>query len=494
MVANNGPSFKVNSIHYEGSPVFEGIPLLDASEIKSMKSRYKMSTFSHQFGEEPVYNYDGDDVVFKTANNTFRVPRWEFENHGEFYNIDDFNIKDWFRAAEDNPPVHNDVVPTFPELVRSHLREYHGFEDSIPEGIIEGKPERVRLPNKRDTDVNLYTTQFKYYLVPFNDTGKKLSEVENMRQYLLSHSLDKREMHRDESNPESYAHLKKLSETRGFRNPDQLGGYGVLEQGRDEIASTIHYKKGHAYFVMNPNFEVRVDKIMERLGLEGRREKELVIDSIWNHEDTHLFDKAQLSGLTGENILRRIKIERLVGKVLKNFYGERAKEVGEDKANVYEALAEDNRRYIDSITKHHLKELLFGKKNSRNSKYKNLEARLTSEAMALGLKGEEVVAYVAEHISSYENLEAIEDSDKIDTDSEKGNGLESKLQSSGEDEDSEDEESEKPYKKVLRYSKVLSKAQVYERNDADEKTDSEDSESSDDSEAEEGESSESSSE
>ncbi|MBI2661820.1 hypothetical protein HYX09_06170 [Candidatus Woesearchaeota archaeon] len=437
-MAGNGASYKIPDVvmHYRGIPAIPDVRLLDKVEpSKSFLSAIPMGTFSYGQGSEPLYviktNENGQTgAFFRTANNIFFDPIEDFKKEGNFFGNDDEidlrygSMKGWKEAGEDLCPALFDVVPPLPELIRHIAREHLNLDIEVPEGIIEGTPKILNMPHPRDTKVYLYTTPTHYLVSSFNDVGKKLSQSENMRQLMINYALDYREMHRGEPNPEALAYSEHLK-ANGFRNPKKLAAYGVMEG--DFIAATSYLPNtDEVFLIINRKFEGDVNKFMEKYGIDGRIGMQYVIDSIFNHERTHFFKKAQ----GGASILRKIKVERLVGRMLEKFYSERSKIVNGEDAAIYRKLAQENKDYQKGITRHHLRELLLGQSH-KGDKYKALEETLKSEAIAMGLEEGEIDSYVERKISEYAATESLGEITESSGKSIKENTLEAKVAKSG---------------------------------------------------------------
>lgn len=406
----NGPSYRVLSEDYvyRGQPALHGIKHLSPAEIVSMRPRYKIGAFSFGQNEAPLYNFDGNKVVFRTPNNVFEASREDFGKYGNFFGNDDFGMEGWLAAGEKVKPIMFDEVPALPQLP-GQSGHHH------PEGLWLGVPLRMYLPDSRDTPVNLYTRS-TWVNVPINKVGIYLSKAANAELYFRNALLDTREMRRGDFNPEMAAWLEYLG-SRGFRNPGELIEIGV--QKDDFYAAT--YPGRHVALVLPDDFEEKVDGIMRSYSLEGSRARQLVIDQIIFHELNHFFPK----GYKGYDFLRW-RIEGRAGKLQADFYGKRAKLLeGKDAAGIYKVLEQIDRDYARSWSLRNvvLHGLLRGKSGSRES----LESRLEAEAASLGLKGDAIAAYVGMMMDDYDAREAAEEGAKPEKSGRKG-GLESRVE------------------------------------------------------------------
>ncbi len=453
----DGTSYQIDGAYF-GKPAFQDIKQLDANLIKSMGSK-RIGTFSYGYGENPIYHSDNDSenefVGFRTSSNYIQVPKSDFEKYGNFFGNDDKGMEGWLKAGEDVNPSMFDEVPSYPEwLVHNH--------GEAPQGIIEGKAHILNLPHPRDTKTYLYVTPINYLISAFNDVGKWISKSENMRQLVINHSQDYRTMNRGEPNPETLAYSAHLAKNK-FGEPYEMDGYGVMDMpDKSAIAATRHHGKGHVYLIINDNFYEHVQRKMEAYGIEGRVGRDLLIDSIFNHERTHFFKK----GSNIRTVFGRIKVEKLVGRMLEEFYESRAKSAGEEDAAAYRTLAKDNRHYRSWIGKALFREWLFGKEAKES--HKHLEAILTAEAIALGMDEGEIESYVSSKIAEYESRESLT-RQITDSKSDKSS-LESRVESS--EKPAKGRKAAKGKEKGRAYESI-SKMQVYEKREADEDSEKE---------------------
>jgi len=448
-IKGNGPSYEVLSKDYvyRGFPALKGIAQLDPSIIKSSRSKYKMGTFSFGYNKNPLYNPDGDNVVFRTSGNVFETAKADFEKYGNFFGRDDFEIEGWLAAGEKAYPNIFNEVSYLPDLVRQS-GHFH------PEGLWLGVPLRMYFPNKGDTPVNLYTRS-TWFNVPINKFGVNLSKVANAENYIKNAILDVREMRRGDFNPEIAAWLDYISK-KGFKNPGKLIEIGV-EKGNFYAAT---YPGKYITLVFPEDFEEKIQGIMEQYDLHGERAKQLAIDQIIFHEIHHFFPK----GYEGYSLFRRY-IEHRAGKLQADFYGKRAKLLeGKDIAKIYKVLEQIDSDYAKSWSFWRaLKKGLLGYKKNGLSNRESLESRLEADAAALGLKGDEIANYVSMMMADYEAREALEESSKPARSERKGN-LESKVESLSRSAKSKGKGSREKGKEAAIYDKM----QVYEGKEVEE--------------------------
>src|SRR3989338_11064303 len=152
-------SYKVSVPYYEGAPSVSDrlIPEIAPKEIKSMQS-LPISYFNPHF--------IGGKAVTRTANNVYPTSLKDYAKRGYFSQPDDFQIRGFEEAGENNPPSRHNLIPPKPDVA-----------------YIVGTPKPMDLKIE-DTPVNLYTTPVLVNAVPPNKEGKYASKIRKLEQDL----------------------------------------------------------------------------------------------------------------------------------------------------------------------------------------------------------------------------------------------------------------------------------------------------------------------
>ncbi len=400
-----GASYHVNSEHYHGEPGFKKIPVIKPTDYGFPgKNKTPMGTFSYKFGgENPTYSFDKTHgtVSFRASQAIHETSLADFKEYGNFFGKDDFEMKGWLAAANDVRPADFDVVESWPPQVIFYL---------IPNvGIIESKPKKLPLPHKNDTKVDLYVTD-KYVLAPFNKTGYWFSRLENFKQDLSDTLLEYRESLRGEFNPELVAWLSFL-EKKGFKDLHALEYLGIGIIPDDAAAATAPLAKlgmgKKIALLASHDFDQKIAAWMERYNISGENGRRLFKDFIIYHELYHFSEKGHSANKSNRSI------EHKIGKLLEEFYRERAKIVSEEDASVYRALEKVNTDYAKKFSIYSaLKQALAGKiaHTKKGTHIDALVERMASEALAQGYTSTaQLHAYLTAKIAEYEIATAAEE-------------------------------------------------------------------------------------
>jgi hypothetical protein len=265
--------------------------------------------------------------------------------------------------------------------VGSHAIEYvKPFEENE---LLEFPEHRLNYSQYGMTDVNLYIRDLAGR-VPINKVGYYFSKIANLEQDLRNLIFtDYFFKEPPNYNPETLAFLEFLIE-KGLGPAREIEAIGVRNL-EDDVAQTAR-SNGTAALIAAKDMYEKLRSVAQSHGLEGDEAVWFEKLSTWYHELCHVYIR-QLMSKSNEEVK--------VGELLAEFFGQRSSLLEERIAKYYKTLSSQHENYALNCKS---QKLLSSKLESLNSKIESLIRKYASEARAIGMNDEEMMAYVTDRI------------------------------------------------------------------------------------------------
>ena len=366
---------------------------INSKDIISMRQDIPVSFSSYPYGTTSP-TITGDKAYLKSGGGRLHVFSKSdvLSQHGLPMTWEESGprLAGWIANSTLNPPVNNDVIPTYYDITGNRIGGI-----AYIAGI---KPLRMYLPHPHDTKVPNYTTPDLVVANDINRQGNRVSQLENFRQKIHSGVLfnDTNQLHYEIARWTEFLGSKGI---KPVKNP--LYGIGI-ERADDFIAG--YYPKNRI-LVANFDFNGIVKDLMKRYGLTESEAVEAGERYAIFHELAHAY------GISGTR-----RGEKLQGKLGAEFYTTLANESDGKWSRIYKALAQRNSDYAErfSLTNTLLREATKGPE----FEYSNLSAhKFWHEGVELGYSGKALEKYVKSRMKeTFEPLSEEESDDSSNLD------------------------------------------------------------------------------
>lgn len=301
----------------------------------------------------------------------------------------------WFANGNENPPARNNVMPRISDLTNGQLNSLWHMEGITPLGLW--------LPNKHDTNPNIYTTQDLVAAYDMNARGQLASKVEEFRQKIKTGVLhnDANQLHYEIARWYEFLDSKGVHPNESPVHAIGVGNIGGLAGYNDEIKSLS----------ADLNFHERAKEWIGRFGLTDREKVQAMERAIILHEIAHAF------GIDGDR-----RGEQLQGRLWAEFYSTLAKEFeGTRWQTIYNTLSEVGKDYAESYSFfNYLKHQASHEEARRQTTTFNiLLNKYQIEGEEKGLEGKALEKYVESRIKNTFREVPTDESDSLDSRIEK---------------------------------------------------------------------------
>ncbi len=358
-------SYWVLSGHkYIGPTSVRSVPKIKAEEHKSMEFEAPtVGSYGHANTSQIFTKYG---VVTRTSNKRFVTSYQDFSANGYFSQQDDYEIQGMKMAGEDNPSARHNLIATTPRV-------------AYIQGIT---PTKLKMPNVRDTSVDLYTTS-EINIVPINEVGKNVSTTHGIVYEGLKNLVwDKDKL---DYQMETVTRMELLSSKglKPIRGEAPVLGYGIEY---DDSFFAAYYPE-QRYLVTNANFHGKVRDAASKYGLTEPQEVRAMRRSFLDHEVI----RHGTFGIKGDRAS-----ERLQGLIDAEFYSMLAGMYkGTKWEKVYRALAREGKDYArDFSLLSSLWDEITEEPHTQETPFDRLVKKLEAEADVFGISGGKKTAYV----------------------------------------------------------------------------------------------------
>ncbi|HLC61377.1 MAG TPA: hypothetical protein VJJ52_08190 [Candidatus Nanoarchaeia archaeon] len=373
--------YKVLSPHLDTSKVHSYTTAIPADKIKSMQ-HLTSTVSSFPYGPSTYHLVDGN-LVTVTSGNKFWTTREDAKKYGTFFSqLDDgvrrgsvkfASMDDWIANGTMEKPnlPKNQPIPTLYDLTNNKVGGVIYVEGATPLGLW--------LPDRNDTQVNLYTTpRLAEGANDMNGIGKRTSQVGELWRKLHSGVLfnEKNELHYEITKWAEFLNSKGV-------HPKKHPFLGLGVERFDGSALAGLYPDSN-YLVIGSNFHEKAKEWASRYGLTDAEAVEALERYSLMHELAHAY------GISGTHLG-----ERRQGQLQTEFYSKLAADFkGTKWERVYKTLAHMGEDYAESYSLSSLIKQEFTKDPNPHSIRDIFVYKAKIEGREMGLNGGHLEKYV----------------------------------------------------------------------------------------------------
>lgn len=342
--------------------------------IRSMQQEFTNTMTSYGYGKRNPY-FTKDGVVERTSNNLYMTNYKDSIRNGRALGPDDYyHYGNWVKAATIYPPSEWNRIELPPRTSESGATESFG--------------EQLLKLNVNDTQTPTYIHTFYIQGLRNNEAGKKLSEIENLKQRLTNHFGTK------------IAHALAEQAIKSGGSLESISYIGVGFAPNDVLYGVMRLRDGKILLIAGEDTFGELSRQARAWGIDTESYLETMLAEEQEHINRKSFDN--YGDMIAEEMATKDSVFRKYLELAKGAEG------GNPRNPKYER--ERRRRLIQAKIKEHDRDTTpdperYGKYKSGSFHRKlysesreDLEYILTEEAIEKGYRGRAAKEYVSKRL------------------------------------------------------------------------------------------------